>query len=109
MASKLSGNGLFESSRLILPEHREAILKHKKEQERRGKPVMDEQAIEEMMQILMESYNQKTEVQLVVFNPFEDEVISGIIGAFNAGRVKLYMNDEDYTWINMAEITSASL
>lgn len=26
MASKLTGNGIFEGSRIILPEHREAFL-----------------------------------------------------------------------------------
>ncbi|WP_340014636.1 YolD-like family protein [Paenibacillus sp. FSL K6-1318] len=45
---KLEGNGIFESSRMILPEHREAMLRHQKEQQRRGKPIMDEQLLKKL-------------------------------------------------------------
>lgn len=109
MANKLSGNGIYEGSRMILPEHKEAYLKHMAEQERRGKPVLDEQAIEEIGRVLLDSYNQKTKVQLVVFNPFYDEEMSGIVGAFSVGRVKLYKKEEVYTWIDLTTIISASL
>lgn len=43
MRSRLKDNGLYESSRMILPEHREAWLAQCEQQERRGKPVLDEQ------------------------------------------------------------------
>ncbi|KHF36751.1 hypothetical protein CM49_01057 [Paenibacillus sp. P1XP2] len=35
MSKKLQGNGLFESSRMMLPEHREAYIRHQQRLVRR--------------------------------------------------------------------------
>lgn len=41
MAKKLEGNGLFESSRMILPEHREAHNQYMTHKDPRPKPMID--------------------------------------------------------------------
>ncbi|MET3207228.1 UNVERIFIED_CONTAM: hypothetical protein ABIC26_000162 [Paenibacillus sp. PvR008] len=38
MSKKLEGNGIWESSRIIIPEHKEAYLRLMKDRQRRGKP-----------------------------------------------------------------------
>lgn len=108
MSSKLAGNGLFESSRMILPEHREAWLTHIQEQKRRVKPELDEQEIQQISEILGESYSSSCTVDLVIFNPFNDELVSGVVVGLDVPtrRVKL-MLDEEYRWISLAEIMSA--
>ncbi|MEK4113206.1 YolD-like family protein [Paenibacillus sp. FSL M7-1414] len=109
MSIKLAGNGLFESSRMILPEHREAWLAHIKEQKRRVKPELDEQEIQQISVTLGESYSSSCTVDLVVFNPFDDVHVSGVVVGLDvpARRVKL-MLDDDIRYIPLAEIISAS-
>lgn len=108
MSKKLSGNGIYEGSRMIMPEHREAFLAQEREQQRRGKPVLDDQAIEEITRALAESYNEKVRVDLVVFNPFYDEPVSGVVTGIDnqTNRVKLMLNEE-IRWVSLAEIMSA--
>lgn len=108
MASKLTENGMYEGSRIILPEHREAYLAEMEEQKRRGKPQLDEQEIQWIGEALVQSYKTNCSVDLVVFSPFEDEQVTGVVVGLDAStrRVKL-MLDEDYRWIPLAEIMSA--
>ncbi|NEU62693.1 YolD-like family protein [Paenibacillus sp. ALJ109b] len=46
-----------------------------REQERRGKPVLDDQEVQEIERALVESYNKRCTIDLIVFNPFEDEQV----------------------------------
>lgn len=110
MASKLTENGVYEGSRMILPEHREAYLAEMEEQKRRGKPELDEQEIQQIGEVLFDSYKTSCSVDLLVFNPFYDEPVTGVVVGLDAAtrRVKL-MLDADYRWISLAEIMSASL
>ncbi|MDP0941904.1 YolD-like family protein, partial [Klebsiella quasipneumoniae] len=47
------GNNLWEGSRMFLPEHKQALLKWQKEQEKQTKPELDEQQLEEMNRMLI--------------------------------------------------------
>lgn len=109
MGKRLEGNGIYESSRMIMPEHREAMLQQEREQQRRGKPFLDEQAIEEIVRALAESFHEKVQVDLEVFSPFDDEYYSGIVIGINQseGRVNLLLEDEEKE-IPIAEIISAN-
>ncbi|QYK63057.1 YolD-like protein [Paenibacillus sp. S25] len=57
MGKKLEGNGLWESSWIIIPEHKEAYLKLMKDRQRRGKPELDDQEVQLIEQALIVSYN----------------------------------------------------
>lgn len=111
MASKLTGNGIFEGSRIILPEHREAYLDEMSEQERRGKPVLDEQVMQLIEEAILESYQECRSITLTVFNPFDDEELRGVVTAIDkpSRRIKLVRDEEDYSWIRIEEITAASI
>jgi len=111
MGKKLIHNGLFESSRLILPEFREAYLKEKREQERRGKPVLDEQEVQLIEQAVLQSYQERRSVTLTVFSPFDDEVLRGVVASIDkpSRRIKLVRGEEDYSFIKIEEIISASI
>ncbi|MFB5268201.1 YolD-like family protein [Paenibacillus enshidis] len=110
MSKKMQGNGLFESSRFILPEFKEAYLANMKEQERRGKPVLDDQEVQLIEKALIESYNRRTPVTVTVFNPFDDEVLTGIVTALNTNlrEVKLIRGEDDFSWIKLEVIISAA-
>lgn len=110
MASKLMANGIYEGSRIILPEHREAFFRDQKEQERKGKPVLDEQEMQLIEEAILESYQECRSITLAVFNPFDDEGLRGVVTAIDKQnrRIKLVRGDEDYSWIKIEEITAAS-
>ncbi|WP_145333374.1 YolD-like family protein [Paenibacillus xylanexedens] len=110
MASKLHANGVYEGSRMILPEHREAYLAEMEEQKRRGKPQLDEQEMQRIGEVLVQSYKTNCSVDLLVFNPFYDEPVTGVVVGLDnqANRVKLMLDDE-FRWIQLAEIMSANV
>ncbi|WP_440433484.1 YolD-like family protein [Paenibacillus amylolyticus] len=48
-------------------------------QERRCKPVLDEQEMQLIEESIFESYQDCRSITLTVFNPFDDEVMRGIV------------------------------
>ncbi|WP_226000869.1 YolD-like family protein [Paenibacillus sp. BJ-4] len=109
MSKKLEGNGIWESSRIIIPEHKEAYLKLMKDRQRRSKPELDDQEVQLIEQALIDSYNSRTAVALTVFSPFDDEVMTGVVTSINTSRreVKLFRGEDDYSWIKLEDIVSA--
>ncbi|WP_311077938.1 YolD-like family protein [Paenibacillus polymyxa] len=109
MSKKLEGNGLWESSRIIIPEHKEAYLRLMKDRQRRGKPELDDQEVQLIEQALIESYNTRTTVTLLVFSPFDDTAMTGVVTSINTARreVKLFRSEDDFSWIKLEDIISA--
>ncbi|QYK62558.1 YolD-like family protein [Paenibacillus sp. S25] len=109
MGKKLEGNGLWESSRIIIPEHKEAYLKLMQDRQRRGKPELDDQEVQLIEQALIESYNSRQPVSVTVFSPFDDMVMTGVVTSINTARreVKLSRGEDDYSWIKLEDIISA--
>ncbi|KAF6614363.1 YolD-like family protein [Paenibacillus sp. EKM102P] len=109
MSKKLEGNGFWESSRIIIPEHKEAYLKLMKDRQRRGKPELDDQEVQLIEQALIESYNTRTVVTVTVFSPFDDTVMTGVVTSINTARreVKLFRGEDDFSWIKLEDIISA--
>ncbi|MEK3787529.1 YolD-like family protein [Paenibacillus sp. FSL K6-1230] len=106
MSKKLQGNGLFDSSRFMLPEHTERIRRHYIEETGRSKPVLDAQEIELIEQAIVDSYNRRVPVELKVFSPFEDVRASGVVTALNTSlrEIKLMQDENDYKWIKLEDI-----
>lgn len=110
MRSRLRDNGLYETSRMMLPEHIEAWLAQEELQKKRGKPDLDEQEKQHIAGVLEESYKRECTIDLVLFNPFFDESLSGIVVGYNVDRHEVnLMLDEDFRPISIAEIISASV
>ncbi|MEC4566798.1 YolD-like family protein [Paenibacillus sp. CMAA1739] len=110
MSKKLEENGLWESSRIIIPEHKEAYLKLMKDRQRRGKPELDDQQVQLIEQALINSYNSRNAVTVTVFSPFDDEVMTGVVTSINTARreVKLFRGEDDYSWIKLEDIISVN-
>ncbi|MEO2212588.1 YolD-like family protein [Paenibacillus amylolyticus] len=111
MASKLTANGVYEGSRIILPEHREAYLVQEALQRRRGKPILDEQEMLLIEGAIFESYQECKSITLTVFNPFDDEELHGVVTAIDkpSRQIKLVRGAEDYSFIKIEEIIKASI
>lgn len=107
MSKKLQGNGLWESSRMMLPEHREQLLQHNHDHNHKKiKPVLDEQRLESLSQQMSEAIEQAKPVRITLFNPYEaSEIVSGTIQKVDSlsKRIKL-VNDEGYLWIKLDDV-----
>lgn len=106
---KLEGNGVWESSRMMLPEHKQRIIDEELEQLRRQKPVLDPQAVEEIERALAQSMEDHSPVTLSLFAPFEDNLARGIVMQLDRQRgIKLRWSEDDWDWIRMDEVISVS-
>lgn len=103
--SKLNGNGIFESSRFVIPQHREALLTYHHEQERRIRPRIDDQEWDVIGGKLQQSMNERESITLELFEPFECKQVTGVVVDIDVSRrrVKLQQDDE-CSWIRIENI-----
>jgi hypothetical protein len=96
MGRKLEGNGLWESNRMMLPQHKEALNNYDREKPKRTKPVLDEQELELISAAISESYTEGVELTLILYGEYKDEEVTGIVVGVDQqlGRVKLKIDDD---------------
>ncbi|WP_019533672.1 YolD-like family protein [Paenibacillus ginsengihumi] len=110
MSKKLQGNGLFESSRMMLPEHKEAYIRHQQNLRKNARPQLDDQEMERISMLLSESMLCKKEVELALFKEFEISRLTGIITKIDRQRKSVRLAQEnDYVWVQVADIMDAAL
>jgi hypothetical protein len=66
MSNKLTNNGLFDSSRFMLPQHKEAILDDFKQQQRKLRPSLDRQQLDYIASAIARSALDQTPVTLTI-------------------------------------------
>jgi hypothetical protein len=81
MTKKLEENGLWEGSRIMLPEHKQAIIAdtYKTLHQRPPKPILDEQEWEHIMRVLMESLGQRVSAHFQLYDEYEDSAAIGVV------------------------------
>ncbi|WP_235193943.1 YolD-like family protein [Paenibacillus sp. FSL R5-192] len=64
-----------------------------------------------MREAIFESYQECRSVTLIVFSPFDDDEIRGVITSIEKPnrRVKIVRGEEDYIWIKIEEIISTKI
>ncbi|MEK3823861.1 MULTISPECIES: YolD-like family protein [Paenibacillus] len=62
-----------------MPVHREAWLAQCEQQKRRGKPDLDDQEMQRISELLVDSYNRSSTIDLILFNPFFEEPLSVVV------------------------------
>lgn len=109
--TKLDGNGLWESSRMMLPEHKETIIRRQLEEGRKDKPVLDPQEMELIEQALAESFHMHRKIKVRLFDEYEDMELIGTVSVIHTYRreIKLATGVSDWEWIKIDDITSASV
>lgn len=108
MSKKLQGNGLFESSRMMLPEHKEAYILHQQNLRKKKRPQIDEQETEHLSQIVAESILDEKEITLVLFGESDETKLTGVITKIDQQQKKVRLTQSnDFVWINVADIISA--
>lgn len=103
--SKLDGNGIFEGSRFILPEHREALLEQQHERKRQQRPVIDEQEWEQIGSQLQQAMLDSATVTLDMYDPFEVCQLTGeVIDIDILNRRVRMLLDGEKQWKNIEDI-----
>ena len=101
MAKKLEGNGMWESSRMILPEHREEILKRNREINKRIMPRLHEDEWELYFRIINESFNSKKNIKVIVFDDYEDIEYIGAVERIDQHKSTIKL---DNVWVRFGVI-----
>lgn len=79
MSKKLERNGLWESSRMILPQHKVSAMKNQKEMQRIQRLVLDEQEVQVISATLSQSQMYKKTVELTLYGEYHIRTITGIV------------------------------
>lgn len=105
MSKKLQGNGLFESSRMMLPEHREAYIMHQQNLRKNSRPQLDDQEMERISMLIAESMQLRKEVILVLFGEFNVTEITGVVTKIDLHQKNIkFTHGNDFRWIKVSDI-----
>lgn len=105
MSKKLQGNGLFESSRMMLPEHKEAYILHQQNLRKSPPPQLDDQEMERISMLLAESMQLRKEVILVLFGEFNVTEITGVVTKIDLQQKNIkFTHGNDFRWIKVSDI-----
>ncbi|GEL76087.1 YolD-like family protein [Tenuibacillus multivorans] len=99
-------NLMWESSRMMLPEHKELLRQHQKEIIRKEKPRFDEQEVECLEQQIHEAMNEQIPVKLTLFDPYDNQNLTGIIQKMDSQtkRIKIKQHSGEIEWINFRDL-----
>jgi len=108
VSKKLQGNGQFESSRMMLFEHRDRLNEKGRTWHKKTRPVLDEQELEEIIHAIGMSMWQSLPITLVLWGEFEDREIVGIAAKINQENRLVKLIGMNYTeWIPIDDILKA--
>lgn len=111
MSKKLEGNGLWESSRMMLPQHKEAIIEDYLTHEHQACPILDEQVLEEIERALIRSFRERRKVILHLFDHGKGMQVEleGIVTTIQTVKreIKLAVAMGEWTWVKMDKIVLA--
>lgn len=102
-SKKLTGNGFWESSRIILPEHRASLISQRRETFAKEKPILDGDELDIIYRKITESFTNKTEITLILFDRFEDTRAIGVIERVDTFGRRVRMDGE---WFPVENITA---
>ncbi|KRE50036.1 YolD-like family protein [Paenibacillus sp. Soil724D2] len=114
MSKKLERNGLWESSRMMLPQHKESAIRNQKEMQRIQRLVLDEQEVQIISATLSQSQMYKKTVELTLYGEYQPRFITGIVtrskhGEFRVDTVDPSNGVEEWSWISYKDVLKAEL
>lgn len=111
MSKKLQNNGLWESSRMMLPEHRARILEEAGRDDKRPRPLLHEDELEEMLRYILISEHDGLPIQIELFTERGPaHRAEGTVTAISQHQRKFRVDTQDgFEWIDFAELLTARL
>ncbi|WP_169090994.1 YolD-like family protein [Paenibacillus sp. PL91] len=103
---KLEGNGMWESSRMMLPEHKVALNVWDRERHKRTRIHLDEQEWEDVSRAVAQSMQQREPIKLKMYHEFEELEIIGIVDRVNQLKSQFMVDGE---WFLIKNIEGAQL
>lgn len=102
MSKKLSGNTLWEASKMMLPEHREALIQFSNSLRERQRIELDEQEKEAINLAMQQSLKQKREIAINMYDRYEQLCIIGVVERFDA-QLRRFMVDGEWFYLKDVE------
>lgn len=110
MSKKLQGNGLWESSRMMLPQHKERIIEHQKQYNKRIRPIFHEDELDTINQHITNSLHYKEAIKVKIFSEYDDHMVCGVVTDISQFKKKMRMEiEKGFEWIDFDEILSVQL
>ncbi|MBX4152395.1 YolD-like family protein [Paenibacillus lautus] len=107
MSKKLEGNGLWESSRMMLPQHKERIIEHHNQHKIKVKPMLHEDEWDTITQNISLSLNYNEVVIIEIFDEYENRSIEGRITSVSTIGKKLKVEClTGFEWVDFEELVS---
>jgi hypothetical protein len=102
-ANKLTrGSNLrWESTRMMLPEHREEIIKHRSELHIQSRPILDDQELQEISSAVYSSFIQRTPISLILYNEYENRTVTGIVLRVDSSLQQIRIEGE---WVKQGDV-----
>lgn len=103
-------NVMWESSRMVIPEHKNALLRHYQERNRRERPEIDEQSFEEIGRMIQEAAETGRLIQLNVYDPYQDVKVIGQVQMIDQYQQRIRIaHDHKKTWVPFTDILQSAL
>ncbi|WP_342423129.1 YolD-like family protein [Paenibacillus sp. FSL E2-0178] len=110
MSKKLQGNGIWESSRMMLPQHKERINEHRTALQKIVKPTLHTDEIEIINQNISLSLSNRELIKVKIFGEYEYRDIIGVVKSVSGISNKFKIEIEDgYEFVDFNEVLSVEL
>lgn len=111
MSKKLSGNGLWESSRMMLPEHKARIAGHRYEEDNRHtRPTLDQEEQGELARIIAEAMFEGREIVATIFGTYgHRRVVARPTRVDKIRRAVEFNSGGEKEWVAFDDILGATL
>ncbi|PYE51516.1 YolD-like family protein [Paenibacillus barcinonensis] len=110
MSKKLQANGLWESSRMMLPQHKERIIEHRSKDNVTTRPTLHEDEVEIISLNLRMSLSYTLETDIEIFNEYGNRIIKGIVASVSASGKRIKLETETgYELLNFDDLVSVKI
>lgn len=92
---------MWESSRMILPEHKIAMNRQSREAKRKPRPQFDEQFVEEVSQFLVEAHYTRKPVNVRMYDEYDDAYVIGVIERLDTLTRRFMVDGE---WFHVVDV-----
>lgn len=99
------GNMIWESSRMIMPQHKDAAQQQRREETKRRRLELDEQEKEQVLRFMLAANKTRQPVRIRMFDEYEDTYVIGVIERLDGLTARFKADGE---WFSLEDIMELS-